>query len=61
MVSYGLAKVLRGVKAPHTRNKSANDLETYSCKDLQAILKKFKVNLAYKFFKFIRNLRSTIK
>ena len=37
MVRYGLAKVLRGVKALRTR-------KTYSCKDLQAILKMFKVN-----------------
>ena len=46
MVRYGLSKVLRGVKAPQTRKKSANDLETYSYKDLQAILKIFKVNFA---------------
>ena len=46
MVRYGFAKVLRGVKAPQTRKKSANGLETYSCKDLQAILKIFKVNFA---------------
>ena len=47
-------------------------LKTYSCKDLQAILKIFKVNFvvvvvdvrkneAYNFFKFVCKLRSTIK
>ena len=44
MVRYELAKVLRGVKAPQTRKKSANGLKTYSCKDLHVILKMFKVN-----------------
>ena len=36
-------------------------LKTHCCKDLQGILKMFKVNLAYNFFKFIRKLRSTIE
>ena len=39
MVRYGLAKVLRGVKAPQARKKYVMVLETYSCKDLQDILK----------------------
>ena len=44
MVRNGLAKVLWGVKAHQTRKKSANGFKTYSCKDLQAFLKIFKVN-----------------
>ena len=44
MVCYGLAKVLRGVKALQTRKESANGFENLLCKDLQAILKIFKVN-----------------
>ena len=45
MVRYGLAKLLRGVKAHQTRKKSANGFKTYSCKDLQAFLKIFKANV----------------
>ena len=43
MVRYGLAKVLRGVKAlQNTHAKSLlMVLKTYSCKNLQAILKMF--------------------
>ena len=44
MVRHGLAKVLIGVKALQTREKSANGFETYPCKDLRAILKILKVN-----------------
>ena len=44
MVCYGLAKVLGGVKALQTRKESANRFENLLCKDLQAILKIFKVN-----------------
>ena len=45
MVLYRLAKVLRGVKALQTHAKNlAIFLKTYSCKDLQATLKIFKVN-----------------
>ena len=44
MVCYGLAKVLRGVKALQTRKESANRFENLLCKDLQAILKIFTVN-----------------
>ena len=45
MASHELAKVLRGVKALQTRKKNLlMVLKTYSCKDLQAILKIFKLN-----------------
>jgi len=44
MVRYGLAKVLRGAKALQTRKNALMVLKTNSCKDLQAILKIFKVN-----------------
>ena len=44
MVCYGLAKVLRGVEALQTRKESANGFENLLWKDLQAILKIFKVN-----------------
>ena len=39
MVRYGLAKVLRGVKALQTGETPLMVLKTYTCKDLQAILK----------------------
>ena len=41
MFRYGLAKVLRGVKALHMRKISAMVLKAYCRKDLQAILKIF--------------------
>ena len=45
MVRYGLAKVLRGVKALQTRKKSANCFENLLLRGLmQTILKIFKVN-----------------
>ena len=61
MVRYVLAKVLRGVKALQIPQKSANGFENLLLQGLQGILKMFKVNLAYNFFKFIRKLRSTIE
>ena len=45
MVRYGLAKVLRGVKALQTRKKSANCFENLLLRGLmQTILKIFKAN-----------------
>ena len=44
MVCYGLAKVLRGVKALQMCKESANGFENLLRKDLQAILKIVKVN-----------------
>ena len=45
LVRYGLAKVLRGVKALQTRKKSANCFENLHLRGLmQTILKIFKVN-----------------
>ena len=44
MVRYVLAKVLRGLKALQTLKNLLIVFKTYSCKDLQAILKIFKVN-----------------
>ena len=45
MVLYGLAKVLRGVKALQTRKKSANCFENLLLRGLmQTVLKIFKVN-----------------
>ena len=49
MVRYGLAKVLRGVKALQKQNMLMV-LKTYSCKDLAAILKIFKVKFLVLFF-----------
>ena len=39
MVRYGLAKAVTGVTDLHSRKKLLMILKTYSCKDLQAILK----------------------
>ena len=46
MVRYGLAKVLRGLKLFKHAKNLLMVLKTYSCKDLQAILKILKVNFA---------------
>ena len=45
MILYGRAKVLRGVKALQTRKNLLMVLKTYSCKDLQAVLKIFNGNV----------------
>ena len=59
MVRYGLAKVLRGVKALQTGEKSANGLKTYTCKDLQAILKFLRYTLLL--FDLISSMYGRIK
>ena len=63
MFRYGLAKVLRGVKALHMRKISAMVLKAYCRKDLQAILKIFEGKLWIELIinKFERKLRNTIK
>ena len=47
MVRYGLAKVLRGVKIFKRAKNLLMVLKTYSCKELQAILKIFEVNFVF--------------
>ena len=41
MVCYGLAKVLRDVKALQTRKESANGFENLLCKDYASHLENF--------------------
>ena len=75
MVRYGLAKMLRDVKALRTRKKSANGIENLPLQGLASHSENFKVNIVVVIYKsstygrikliislnFLRKLRGTIK